>query len=183
MTQEFGKARVSGQNLPKVRLLGTTWADRGWRYWSRRFWLVVAYALIAALEWGIAFSIWSSLAHSTSPSSRTVITVVAAALVIGGFVWALRTLWEVTTAEHRHDIPKLRAISERNSGRSRGRAASAGSAIGVGGLAGSSTALLTVAVGVFAVLGWAVVALVMSLMRYISVEEYLAVHDYRKAIS
>lgn len=174
---------MSEQSLPSVRFLGQTWADRGWRYWSRRFWLVVAYALIAALEWGMAYSIWSSLAHSTSPSTRLIITVITGALVIGGFVWALRTLWEITAAEHQHDIPKLRAISDRNSGRSRGKSAAAGTAIGVGGLAGSSTALLTVAVGVFAVLGWAVVALVMSLMRYISVEEYLAVHDYRKALS
>jgi hypothetical protein len=164
--------------VPEVRLLGRTWADRGWRYWNRRFWLALAYGLMAAFEVGLAIAIWSSLMHSIhGQSAKVAVSVVIVVLIAGGAVWALRSLWVIVRAERRADIATLRAIAAKNAGRSRTAGGAAGLGLGVGTLAGIPGAAVGLLVGTFAVIGWVFVFFLMGLMRYLSVEEYLAVHD------
>lgn len=167
--------------IPKVRLLGTTWASRGWRYWNRRFWIALLYTAIAAFEFALAFSIFSAFTRSSSDSTRLWVAVVAVTLVGGGFIWALHTLWLIIRAELRGNIPELRAMAEKNRGGRRKQAGLAGAALGVGGLAGVPAVILTLLVGTFAVLGWVFVVFVMGLMPYLSIEEYLAMHDLRES--
>lgn len=168
--------------IRNVRLLGTTWASRGWRYWTRRFWLALFFALVAAFEITIAIGLWSDLFKSSlSNTVKLILSTVILVLVIGGFVWAFRTLWDIASAEYRNDIPRLRAIAERAKGQDRRKAGLAGLTLGVGGLSGIPAAGLALLVGAFAALGWALVMLVMNVMPYISAEEYLAVHDQKRS--
>lgn len=167
-------------HIPAVRLLGVTWAHRGWRYWNRRFWIALAYTLILAFEIALAFSIWSALMKSVdNETAELAVSCVIVILIAGGFIWALRTLWAIISAERRDDIARLRTLSSTYTNRNRKRSAATGTAIGAGGLAGIPAAVLPLIVGTFAVIGWAFVIFIMGLMPYLSVEEYLAAHDLK----
>jgi hypothetical protein len=179
-----GPAEAKGQampaSIPTVRLLGVTWADRGWRYWNRRFWLALVYALFAAFEVGLAVAIWLGFTEAiNSRVAKVAVLGILGVLIGGGFIWAFRTLWSIAKAEYRHDIPTLREIATKNAGRNRKRAGAAGLGLGAGGLAGSPVAMVSLMIGTFAILGWAFVTFVMALMPYLSVEEYLAAHDLK----
>jgi hypothetical protein len=174
------------RQIPTVRLLGVTWASRGLRYWNRRFWIALCYALIPFSEVVIIVGAWSGLAQSAATATtKLAVSAVLVVMICGGFIWAFRTLWKIGSAEYRHDIPRLRAIREKEQGldRDRRRGGVAGLALGAGGLAGIPAALLSIAVGAFATVGWGFVILIMGLMPYLSVEEYLAMHDLKKSAS
>jgi hypothetical protein len=170
----------SSESVPAIRLFGTTWARRGWRYWWRRFWIAVFCTLVAALQVSIAVGIWSSLVDSASGRpAKIAISAVFGLMVFGGIIWAAVGWWRVLKLQRNGDIAALRAIVNK-SGSNRKKGAAAGSLLGIGGLAGFPAAALGLLVGTFAALGWVFVIMLMSYGRYYTIEEYLAVHELKR---
>lgn len=130
---------------------------------------------VAALEIGIIVAFWSGLVGAGGNSIATVaISTVLTGLLLGGLVWAIRGWREVREAERSGDVARLHEIVDKGVG-NRGKAAAGATLFGGGGLLGIPVALLALAVGTFAVIGWVFVFLLMSFGRYYDIEEYLAV--------
>ncbi|ODR11100.1 hypothetical protein BHQ15_03010 [Mycolicibacillus koreensis] len=171
----MSESMSGGEQVRSIRIFGTTWAQRGWRYWIRRVGITVLWTGVAALEIGIIVAFWSGLVEAAGNSIATVaISTVLTGLLLGGLVWAIRGWREVREAERSGDIARLHEIVDKGVG-NRGKAAAGATLFGGGGLLGIPAALLALAVGTFAVIGWVFVFLLMSFGRYYDIEEYLAV--------
>ena len=145
----------------------------------RRFWIAVFWTLIAALEAGIAWAIWSGVMGSVSGGGAKLAVMVAlGALLLGGIMWAFAEWWRIVKLQRSEDIPALRAIVDKG-GKSRTKGAVGGALFGVGGLAGIPVAALGLMIGTFAALGWVFVIALMSYGRYFTIEEYLAAYQLK----
>jgi hypothetical protein len=162
-------------SVRRVRMLGTTWAKRGPRYWLRRAALsilpgVMALAVTAAYA-GLARGLLSAARY---PVAEVLIIVVFAI----GAVWstwaALNAYWPIIRAERARDVQALRDIVDRKPNRTE-RGGIAGSGLGLGALAGNGVATGLLAFGAVFIVGWPIVMFAMSFRRYFSAEEFLAV--------
>lgn len=105
-----------GEQVRSIRIFGTTWAQRGWRYWIRRVGITVLWTGVAALEIGIIVAFWSGLVEAAGNSIATVaISTVLTGLLLGGLVWAIRGWREVREAERSGDIARLHEIVDKES--------------------------------------------------------------------
>ncbi|OBJ73711.1 hypothetical protein [Mycobacterium sp. 1274756.6] len=169
-----------GEQVRSLRIFGTTWADRGWRYWIRRVGITVLWACVAALEIGVILAFWSGLVEAANNRVATLgISTVLVGLLLGGFLWAIRGWREVRDAERVGDTVRLQEIVDEGI-RSRHKAVVGGTLLGGGGLLAIPAAVLALTLGTFAVIGWVFVFLLMSFGRYYDPEEYLAVTELQR---
>ena len=92
--------------VKEIRLLGTTWKDRGPPYWARRVGLVVLWTAVFALScWGVGLVIYV-IATSASGSARAFILVLAATGVLWSFYWGFGLL-KRTDEEKELGVPMI----------------------------------------------------------------------------
>jgi hypothetical protein len=176
------RSATGGTGVPGIRQLGTTWATRGPRYWLRRaglsFVLGMAAVFFVAAYAGILHGLWQ-VTHGA------VAHAVVAVIVIGAAVWsiaaAIRAYYPTIVAERDEDLDALRAIVGHRSPAAR-RRAGAGVAVGGAALAGSTAAGGVLAFGAVLLIGVPIVMFLMSLRRYCSAAEALAVLESRRQV-
>ncbi|MFI9171895.1 hypothetical protein [Streptomyces lincolnensis] len=93
------EVRVSGTPAPIPALpgLGTTWYERGARYWLRRALGAVVWLAVLAFFVYVALVLYGSFRGGLSPAVRTVWDRVQAVASCGALVWG----WRVQRRDHR----------------------------------------------------------------------------------
>jgi hypothetical protein len=152
-----------GVEIEKLPVLGTTWYERGPRYWMRRFWLLMMMALVVTLTSLLV----SGFLVGIKDSSRAgfigaVIAEIVWSLVIIGWVM-------VRTVQRWNDPEPGRPLSRRQR-----RAASAGSTIGVLARAGLVVGQAVLVIGSLLFFG-----LYVTLLIYALLPEYPPEHKAR----
>ena len=150
--------------IQSIHLLGTSWYERGFSYWSRRTALLVFWsALLAFVVWVIV-GLFSAAATGTSGVGRVVLLAAMSLAVTGSFVWGF-SLMRRSEEEKKLGVPMIMRAG--TTAEQRRRAGSAGYRAGLFGGGFVVIAQLFV-VGVL-------VALVVGLLqKYISIEEFEA---------
>ncbi len=122
-----------GLTIKSVPLVGTTWYDRGLRYWLRRAgWttlMAIVVALVTAILWGVL--------QAARDSSQTAFWVVVAVEVVfsvisGGYIWI---------GSRRLGTPKAKKYLQRSQARTASARRTAGLGAGLGLLARSGSVL------------------------------------------
>jgi hypothetical protein len=96
--------------IPRLTGLGLTWYDRGGRYWARRVWLSLMWAILLAIIGAIDAGFFSAMNRS-SHAGFGVFIVIDAVLSVGLLAWgAIQTArrWNVAKPPRRASQPRLR---------------------------------------------------------------------------
>lgn len=163
--------------VKKIRLLGKTWYRRGFPYWTRRVGLSVAYLIMLACTGGFVAGVLIGVATNMSGIGRLVVLVLIVSAIVMSGVTAFRSI-QRTPEEKEAGRPMAFRAKPKASRMKIGAVSGSGLGLGIGAYGGSAVAGAFVAVGSIFVIGWALVFFVISLQRYLSVEEYEAVRDF-----
>lgn len=85
--------------IQPVRMLGTTWYDRGPRYWLRRVGISSAYLFLTLFCGGFSALYVKTIVGvpEMPPALRVVVVVVAVAVVLGSAAWSVRYVRQVAS--------------------------------------------------------------------------------------
>lgn len=150
--------------IKSIRLLGTTWYERGPRYWLRRTALLVLWSAILAFVVWVIVGLFAAAATGTTGVGRILLVGAMSLAVTGSFVWGF-SLMRRSEEEKKLGVPMIM-----RAGTTVEQHRQAGSAGYRAGLFGGGLVIIAqlFVVGVL-------VALVVGLLqKYISIEEFEA---------
>lgn len=159
--------------IPELRFVGTTWYDRGWRYWWLRIWLSIFWLLVTALFVAVIGIFISAILSLVSGMAGRILVVVLCAMPIIGSCLSAYVQLRRTPEERAANFPVSFRDREDTSGVPIAGAAGAGAAA-----VGASLASFILALSTLFVVGYMVGFLRTTLGRYVSVEEWNAARTY-----
>ncbi len=149
--------------IAKIPAFGTSWFDRGTRYWVKRVFLALVLALLLAGATGFGLAFAAGLSSGISGSARSIFWSIFVVVIVGSHLLGFRS---------------VRRRRERQ-----GSAATSGTAgvgVGVSALGGSVVAGAFIGFGAIIGLGWFTALFFYSLTRYASPFEVQAVEEMRR---
>lgn len=155
--------------VPSIKYFGTSWYERGARYWRQRVWLsLLALLCVFVVVLIIRVLVESLFDGFRSPGARVVVSIAVAAAI----VWSCYSSY-LTLRRSPEDRALHRPMSFRPSSESSKRAAIAGGT--AVGLVGGGP---IIAIGSFFIVGTVLGFFIITLGKYINEEEWQLAREY-----
>jgi predicted lipid-binding transport protein (Tim44 family) len=162
-------------SIPSIKYFGTTWYERGWPYWRRRFWLAALGLLVATVITGAASIVFFGLFELVASLSGRLIAAGVAAVPA---IWSCYSTY-LKLRRSPEDRAAHRPMSFAPQSPERVRAGSAkGMATGAFASGGSGLAGTLIAVGSLFVVGQGLGYFAITLGKYVNEEEWQLARKY-----